>query len=69
MIDPPERNTASSRPSEVNAKYSGGPKSSANSASGGAKKVIPMMETVPAMNDPIAAMARAAPARPFLAIW
>ena len=34
----------------------------------GAKKVMTTVPIVPATNDPIAAVARAAPARPFLAI-
>ena len=49
-------------------KYSGGPKASATSAKGGAKKFRPTTEKVPATKEPIAAMARAAPARPFKAI-
>ena len=69
VIEPPERVTARRSPSVVRAKYSGGPKSRANSASGGAKNVRPTTATVPAINDPIAAIPRAAPARPFLAIW
>jgi hypothetical protein len=48
--------------------YSGGPKRSANAASGGAITVSTMTPNVPAMNEPTAAMHSAAPARPFLAM-
>ena len=48
--------------------YSAGPSCSANSASQGAAKVSPSVAMVPAMNEPIAAVASAGPARPACAI-
>ena len=54
---------------EHQAKYSGGPKARANLARGGATSIRPMIEIVPAMKEPKAAMPRAGPARPFRAIW
>ena len=48
--------------------YSGGPKPSANLASGGATMVSMMTPNVPAMNEPTAAMQSAAPARPRFAM-
>jgi hypothetical protein len=38
-------------------------------ASGGAISMRPMTPTVPATNEAIAAIPRAAPARPLRAIW
>ena len=38
-------------------------------ASGGATSIRPITPNVPAMNEPIAAMPSAAPARPLRAIW
>ena len=52
----------------VSAKYSAGPKRSAIDASAGAKKVNASVASVPATNDPIAAVANAAEARPCRAI-
>ena len=49
-------------------KYSGGPNFTANSATTGANKVTKMVAKVPATKDPMAAVANADPARPFLAI-
>ena len=46
-----------------------GPNFSATSASGGATSAIRKVQTVPAKNDPIAAVASATPARPLRAIW
>ena len=48
---------------------SGGPKASAACASGGAIRTRPKIAIVPAMNEPMAAMASAGPARPCCAIW
>ena len=53
----------------ISAKYSGGPKRSASEASGGASNMSPMMPSVPAMNEPNAAMPSAGPALPCSAIW
>ena len=52
----------------ISAKYSAGPKRSAISASAGAATVRPTMPRVPATNEPIAAVASAADARPACAI-
>ncbi len=68
-IDPPPRSVAMSSPKRVSEKYSGGPNFRANSARGGATKVRPSTPMVPAMKEPMAAMPRAGPARPFFAIW
>ena len=57
------------RPSRTSAKYSGGPNAKAKPARAGASKTRPTRPTVPAMNEPIAAMPRATPARPWRAIW
>jgi hypothetical protein len=48
--------------------YSGGPKRSAKLARGGATTVSRMTLNVPATKEPTAAMERAAPARPRLAM-
>ena len=52
----------------VSAKYSAGPKRSATDASGGAKNVSASVASVPATNDPIAAVVSAAAPRPWRAI-
>ena len=52
----------------VSAKYSAGPKRSATDASGGAKNVSARVASVPATNDPIAAVVSAAAPRPCRAI-
>ena len=46
-----------------------GPKARAQFASIGAKIARPMTETMPPMNEPMAAMPSAGPARPCFAIW
>ncbi|MNG09855.1 hypothetical protein D3C84_932930 [compost metagenome] len=50
------------------AKYSVGPKFSANLATTGANSVSKIVAMVPATNEPIAAVANAGPARPLRAI-
>ena len=50
-------------------KYSGAPNFKATSASGGAKRAMTKVATVPAKKEPMAAVARAGPALPFSAIW
>ena len=65
----PERVTAMSSPTTARENFSGGPKLRANPAIIGANRVIPRTPTVPATNEPMAAMPRAAPALPFRAIW
>ena len=54
--------------SSINMKYSGGPSFTANSATPGANNVTSTVAMVPATNEPIAEVAKACPARPFLAI-
>ena len=60
---PPIRPTAVSATS-MRTQYSGGPKRSPNSESGTASSMRPATLIVPAMKDAIAAIPRAAPARP-----
>ena len=57
------------RPSTTSEKYSAGPNARAASASGGAKSASTTVATVPAKNEPSAAVAKASPARPWRAIW
>ena len=52
----------------ISVKYSAGPNFSAIEASGTANRVRPTTPMVPAMNEPIADTASAAPARPLRAI-
>ncbi len=54
--------------SSIKAKYSGGPSCTAQSATAGANKVSSTMAMEPATKEPIAEVAKAAPARPLLAI-
>ncbi len=54
--------------SSMRQKYSGGPSCTANSARMGANSVTRMVAMLPATNEPMAALASAAPARPLLAI-
>ena len=60
---------AATSPISISEKYSGEPNFSANSASGGPNKAISSVPTVPAKNEPMAAIASAGPARPCRAIW
>jgi biotin synthase-related radical SAM superfamily protein len=57
------------RPRIITASISGGPKSRAKAANGGARVTSRPSEMIAATNEPIAEMASAAPARPCLAIW
>ncbi|MNL18116.1 hypothetical protein D3C87_1392480 [compost metagenome] len=57
------------RPTTISEKYSAAPNSSAIAVKGGAKTATRKVETVPAKNEPIAAIASAAPALPLRAIW
>jgi hypothetical protein len=68
-MDLPASRTTIASPRLIRAKYSGELNDSANFASGGATSMSPITPKVPAMNDDIAAMPRAAPARPRRAIW
>lgn len=54
--------------STISEKYSAGPKASANLTTTGARKATPIVPIVPATNEPIAEVARAAPPRPERAI-
>ena len=54
--------------STISMKYSGGPSFTAYSAMMGANRVTSTVAIVPATKEPMAAVARAAPARPLLAI-
>ena len=67
--EPEARATEATRPSTISEKYSAGPNSSATLASGGANRARITVATVPAKNEPRAAVASAWPARPCLAIW
>ncbi len=52
----------------VSPKYSAGPNRSATDASTGAKNVSPIVASVPATNEPMAAVVSAAAPRPCRAI-
>src|SRR4030067_109740 len=65
IIEPPVIYPKTRRPRASREKYSGGPNRRAKRASGGARNMRPTTLSVPATYEPIAAMARAAPARPF----
>ena len=69
MTEPCASTTAAIRPMTISEKYSAGPNLNAISAIGGAKAAIMIVDTVPAKNEPIAAIASAGPARPLRAIW
>src|SRR4029079_12652871 len=67
--DPDASTTAPIRPSTISEKYSAGPNLKASSVSGGAKAAMTTGPPQPAKNEPSAAVAKAAPARPWRAIW
>ena len=69
ISEPYASTTAATRPSTISEKYSAGPNLNASSVSGGAKAAMMTVPTQPAKNEPIAATASAAPARPWRAIW
>ena len=69
IMSPCARTAAATRPISMSEKYSGAPNFSASSASGGPATAIKSVPTVPAKNEPMAAMASAGPARPWRAIW
>ena len=62
--DGPPRPASAASASTIRAQYSAGPKVSATSTSAGAAVISIAVANVPAMNDPIAAVASAAPALP-----
>ena len=66
--EPWARITAAISPNSISAKYSGERNFTANAASTGANAAMRMVPTQPAKREPTAAMASAAPARPFCAI-
>ena len=68
-IEPWASATDETRPTTISEKYSAAPNLSAIAVSGGANRATRKVETVPAKNEPIAAVASAAPARPLRAIW
>ena len=68
IMSPSASTAAATRPMSMSEKYSGAPNLSANSASGGPNSAISSVPTVPAKNEPMAAMASAGPARPWRAI-
>ena len=61
--------TAPTSPSAISAKYSGAWNCRPSSASGGEATAMNSVATEPAKNEPSAAIASAAPARPWRAIW
>ena len=68
-FSPPRTVVTVTKASTINAKYSADPKASAMRTMTGAVRVSASVASVPATNDPIAAVASAAPARPLRAIW
>ena len=66
--DPFASTTAKIRPSTISEKYSAGPNSRARPVSGAPSAATSTVATQPAKNEPRAAMASAAPARPLRAI-
>ena len=67
-IEPRASTTAKTRPISMSEKYSAGPKTRASRVSGTARAAMRRVATVPAKNEPRAAMPRATPARPWRAI-
>ena len=68
-MEPPTMNIVTTNPRVITPKYSGGPNFSAAATRMGEKKFRPSVLNVPAMKEPMAAIPRAAPARPCFAIW
>ena len=66
--EPCASTTAAIRPSTMREKYSGAPKDCPTRASGGANAAMMKVATVPAKNEPSAAIASAEPALPWRAI-
>src|SRR5262245_65876017 len=67
--EPCASTTAATRPSTIREKYSGAPNDWPTRANGGAKAAMMKVATVPAKNEPSAAIASAEPALPWRAIW
>ena len=68
IMDFPASPISRDRPSMIRAKNSTGPNSSAHLVSGPAARTRAIVAIVPPMKEPMAAMERATPARPCLAI-
>ena len=68
-IEPLASTTAKTRPSTISEKYSAGPNFSASAVSGAPSAATSTVAKQPAMNEPMAAIASAGPARPCSAIW
>ena len=66
--DLPESEATAVRANSIRVKYSAGPNFKAVEASGTANSVSATTPSVPAMKEPMAEIARAAPARPLRAI-
>ena len=69
ITEPCASTTAAIKPKVISEKYSAGPNLNASCASGGAAAANKNVATVPAKNEPNAAVAKAGPARPCRAIW
>ena len=69
VMDFPPTKTMVSIPMMIRLKYSAGPNFRLNWARGTATKISPKVPRIPPMKEPIAAIPRAAPARPWRAIW
>ena len=67
-IEAPSTDDTVTNANTINEKNSAGPNLRARSATSGANSVSKITPIVPAINEPIAAVASAGPARPFLAI-
>ena len=67
-MDPLASTTAKTRPSTISEKYSAGPNFSARPVSGTPSAATSTVATLPAKNEPIAAIASAGPARPCFAM-
>ena len=68
MGSSPPKTVSSPKDMSAKPKYSAGPKRRANLASAGAKHIRIATEIVPAIQEPMAATEKAAPARPLRAI-
>ena len=68
MSEPCASTIEATRPSTISEKYSGDWNWSATADSGGARKAMTNVAIVPAKNEPMAAVASAAPARPCWAM-
>ena len=67
--EPCDRAIVSTMPNVARAKYSGAPNAVASCSTAGDRVASASVAMQPAVNEPIAEMASAAPARPCFAIW